>query len=66
MRFLEFLARAVLLFAVIFVVWFSIYGVASALGSNDAEGVANNGILVVGAVWAAVAYRRSRRMQRNT
>ena len=65
-RFLEFVVRAVLLFAVIFVVWLSIYGAASAVGTDDAEGVANNGILVVGAVWAAVAYWRSRRTQRNT
>jgi hypothetical protein len=66
MRFLEFVVRAILLFAVIFVVWLSIYGVASALGSGNAEGVANNGILLVGAVYAAVAYWRSRRTQRDT
>jgi hypothetical protein len=66
MRYLEFVVRAALLFAVIFAVWLSIYGVSSALGTDDGEGVANHGILVVGAVWAAVAYWRSRRMQRNT
>jgi hypothetical protein len=66
MGFLEFVVRAVLLFAVIFVVWLSIYGVASALGTDDAERVANNGILIVGAMWAAVAYWRSRRTQRKT
>jgi hypothetical protein len=66
MRFLEFVVRAVLLFAVIFAVWLSIYGVASGFGTDDAEGVANEGILVLGAAWAAVAYWRSRRTQRNT
>lgn len=66
MRFLEFVARAVLLFAVIFVVWLSIYGIASAVGTDDAEGVANNGILVVGAACAAVAYWGTRRTQRDT
>ena len=66
MRFLEFVVRAVLLFAVVFVVWLSVYGVASAFGTDDPEGVANNGILVAGAMWAGVAFWRSRRTQRNT
>ena len=60
MRILELGVRLILWFAVVFLVWLCIYGVASAFGSDDAERVANNGILVVGVLFAALAYWRSR------
>ena len=65
MRILELGVRLILWFAVVFLVWLCIYGVASAFGGDHAERVANNGILVVGVLFAVLVYWRSRRTERK-
>jgi hypothetical protein len=66
MRTLELGVRLVLWFFVVFLVWLCIYGVASAAGSDDAQKVANNGMLVVALVFAVGLWAwNSRRTQRK-
>jgi ABC-type dipeptide/oligopeptide/nickel transport system permease subunit len=57
----RFVFRTLALFLAVFAVYLCIYGVAAAVGSDDPEGTASTGIVVVGVVIGVVYWVRTTR-----